>query len=103
MTGWQSLYGADGLYRDHDMYYFDKNGSLSTGVKMIGNTTIIFAKVDRWIMEPIIQREITRDGIVTTERNVISDCLMMKIMHIWMSAERKLEVKPIILTKMGIN
>ena len=26
-------------------------------------------------MEPIIQREITRDGIVTTERNVISDCL----------------------------
>ena len=26
MTGWQSLYGADGLYRDHDMYYFDKNG-----------------------------------------------------------------------------
>lgn len=24
MTGWQSLYGADGLYRDHDMYYFDK-------------------------------------------------------------------------------
>ena len=54
-------------------------------------------------MEPIIQREITRDGIVTTERNVISDCLMMKIMHIWMSAERKLEVKPIILIKMGIN
>lgn len=36
MTGWQSLYGADGLYRDHDMYYFDKNGSLSTGVKKIG-------------------------------------------------------------------
>lgn len=58
MTGWQSLYGADGLYRDHDMYYFDKNGSLSTGVKMIGNTTIIFAKVDRWIMEPIIQRKL---------------------------------------------
>ena len=40
-------------------------------------------------------------GAVTA--NVISDCLMMKIMHIWMSAERKLEVKPIILTKMGIN
>ena len=28
MTGWQSLYGADGLYRDHDMYYFDKNDKI---------------------------------------------------------------------------
>ena len=44
MTGWQSLYGADGLYRDHDMYYFDKNGSLSTGVKMIGKHYYYFRK-----------------------------------------------------------
>ena len=43
-TGWQSLYGADGLYRDHDMYYFDKNGSLSTGVKMIGKHYYYFRK-----------------------------------------------------------
>ena len=36
----------------------------------------------------IIQREITRDGIVTTERNVISDCLMMKI-YAYMDVGRK--------------
>lgn len=44
MTGWQSLYGADGLYRDHDMYYFDKNSLLSTGVKMIGKHYYYFRK-----------------------------------------------------------
>ncbi len=103
MTGWQSLYGADGLYRDHDMYYFDKNGSLSTGVKMIGKHYYYFRKGGQMDYGTYNSEGNYSDGIVTTERNVISDCLMMKIMHIWMSAERKLEVKPIILIKMGIN
>lgn len=42
MSGWQYLYGADGVYRDHDMYYFNKDGSLATGVKKIGKHYFYF-------------------------------------------------------------
>ena len=37
MTGWQQLYGADGLNREYDMYYFKSNGTPTTGVKKIGS------------------------------------------------------------------
>lgn len=44
MTGWQYLYGADGLNRDHDLYYFNKDGSLARGIKKIGKHTYYFGE-----------------------------------------------------------
>lgn len=35
MSGWQYLYGADGLKRDHDLYYLDDDGVLAKGMKQI--------------------------------------------------------------------
>lgn len=35
LQGWQYLYGADGLNRDHDMYYLDKNCKPLKGVRKI--------------------------------------------------------------------
>ena len=37
MSGWQYLYGADGLKRDHDMYYIDDDGVVAKGMKQIGD------------------------------------------------------------------
>ena len=42
MTGWQYLYGADGYYRDHDMYYFDSDCEPLTGVQKIDNHYFYF-------------------------------------------------------------
>ena len=42
MMGWQNLYGADGLHREHDMYYINKDGSLATGVQKIGTHHFYF-------------------------------------------------------------
>ena len=42
MTGWQYLYGADGYYRDHDMYYLDDDCIPLTGVQKIGNHYFYF-------------------------------------------------------------
>lgn len=42
LTGWQQLYGADGNYREHDMYYLDSKGKPVTGVKKIGANTYCF-------------------------------------------------------------
>lgn len=36
MTGWQYLYGADGVNRDHDMFYLDKQCRPLTGIQKIG-------------------------------------------------------------------
>ena len=36
MTGWQTLYGSDGLNRQYDMYYFKEDGTPLTGVQKIG-------------------------------------------------------------------
>ena len=35
LQGWQNLYGADGVNRDHDMYYLDKNCKPLKGVRKI--------------------------------------------------------------------
>ena len=37
MIGWQYLYGADGVNRDHDMYYLNSNCKPLKGVRKIGN------------------------------------------------------------------
>lgn len=37
MTGWQCLYGADGVNRGHDLYYLSSNCKPAKGVKKIGN------------------------------------------------------------------
>ena len=37
MIGWQYLYGADGVNRDHDMYYLNANCKPVKGVRKIGN------------------------------------------------------------------
>lgn len=37
MIGWQYLYGADGINRDHDMYYLNSNCKPLKGVRKIGN------------------------------------------------------------------
>jgi beta-lactamase superfamily II metal-dependent hydrolase/glucan-binding YG repeat protein len=42
MTGWQYLYGADGKYRTHDMYYLDSNCRPYTGIKKIGKHYYLF-------------------------------------------------------------
>lgn len=37
MTGWQYLYGADGVNRDHDLYYLNSDCKPVKGVKKIGD------------------------------------------------------------------
>ena len=37
MTGWQYLYGADGVNRDHDMYYLNSSCKPVKGVRKIGS------------------------------------------------------------------
>lgn len=43
MTGWQYLYGADGINRDHDMYYLDDNCNPVTGINQIGKHMYYFS------------------------------------------------------------
>lgn len=42
MTGWQWLYGADGVNRERDMYYLNDNCAYVKGVKKIGKNTYCF-------------------------------------------------------------
>lgn len=43
LTGWQYLYGADGVNRDHDMYYLDSDCKPVTGIRKIDNHYYLFS------------------------------------------------------------
>lgn len=43
LTGWQSLYGGDGVNRDHDLFYFNGKGQPVTGVKEINGHCFYFS------------------------------------------------------------
>lgn len=44
---WFSVYGEDGIDRDHNMYYFDSDGELLTGVQQIGSHYYYFDESGR--------------------------------------------------------
>ena len=43
MSGWQSLYGADGVNRDHDLYYLDSYGVPVKGVQKLDGKYFYFS------------------------------------------------------------
>lgn len=47
VKGWLFLYGEDGFYRDHNMYYFSANGNRLTGVQKIGKHYYFFDNTGR--------------------------------------------------------
>ena len=47
VKGWLFLYGEDGFYRNHNMYYFTSDGELLTGVQKIGKHYYFFDNTGR--------------------------------------------------------